>query len=139
MRPDSGGWTTVHTGRIAGLTMLNNVGVHRFDDLTAIEFNMPEEARDGTETLSYSHRLNTAYAPANYKKDLKAITQPLLLAAGTEDESFIAEQYEPVISKYTKVQVELLPGLTHMGVVVNPAIQPVIKEWLDNIGTMKNS
>jgi len=133
MRPNSGGWATPHTIRIAGLTMLNNVGIHWFDHLTAIEFNMPEEARDETETLSYSHRLNTAYAPENYKKDLKAITQPLLVAAGTGDESFIAEQFEPVISQYTKAQVTLLPGLTHMGVVVNPAIRPVFKDWLENI------
>ena len=134
MRPNSGGWATPHTFRIVGLTMLNNVGIHRFDHLTAIEFNMPEKARDGTQTLSYSHRLNTAYAPENYKKDLKAITQPLLVAAGTGDESFIAEQFEPVISQYTKAQVTLLPGLTHMGVVVNPAIRPVFKNWLENIG-----
>jgi len=133
MRSNSGGWAHPHTGRIAGLTMLNNVGIHWFDYLTAIEFNMAEEARDGTETLSYSHRLNTAYAPRNYKKDLGAITQPLLLVAGTADEAFVAEQFEPVISQYTTVEVRLLKDLTHMGVVVNPAIRPVFKEWLEGL------
>ena len=128
IRPKSGGWAYPYTARIAGLTMLNNWGIHRFDYLTAIEFNMPEEARDGTETLSYSHRLNTAYAPRNYKKDLSAITQPLLVVAGTADESNYAEQYEPVISQYTEVQVRLLQGVTHMGVVVGPEVQPVIRE-----------
>ena len=36
--------------RIAGLTMLNNVGIRWFNYLTVIEFNMPKEVRDGTET-----------------------------------------------------------------------------------------
>jgi non-heme chloroperoxidase len=134
IRPNSGGWAHAYTGRIAGLTMLNMMGIHWFDYLTAIEFNMPEEARDGTETLSYSHRLNTAYAPRNYKKDLKAITQPLLVVVGTADDAFIAEQFEPVMSQYTAVQVALLPGVTHMGVVAGPDVQPVLKDWLEDFG-----
>ncbi len=134
IRPNSGGWAHAYTGRIAGLTMLNMMRIHWFDYLTAIEFNMPEEARDGTETLSYSHRLNTAYAPRNYKKDLSAITQPLLVVAGTADDAFIAEQFEPVMSQYTTVRVALLPGVTHMGVVVGPDVQPVLKGWLENFG-----
>ncbi len=131
IRPNSGGWTHAYTGRIAGLTMLNNMGIHWFDHLAAIEFSMPEKARDGTETLSYSYRLNTGYAPRNYKKDFRAITQPLLVVAGTRDEAFIADQFEPVISQYTAVQVKLLPDITHMGVVVGPEIRPVVKDWLE--------
>jgi hypothetical protein len=110
------------------------MGIHWCDSLTAITFNMPEEARDGTETLSYSHRLNTAYAPRNYKKDLSAITQPVLVVAGTADDAFIAEQFEPVMSQYTAVQVTLLSSVTHMGVVVGPDVQPVLKDWLEGFG-----
>jgi non-heme chloroperoxidase len=135
MHANSGGWAHAHFWRIAGLTMLNNVGIHWFDHLTAIEFNMPEEARDGTETLSYSHRLNTAYAPRNYKKDLRAIKQPLLVVVGIADDAFIADQFEPVISQYTTVQVKLLPDLTHMGVVVRPEVRPILKEWLESLGS----
>ena len=134
MRPNFGGFAHPYTKLIAGLSMLNNVGIHRFDYLTAIEFNMLEEARDGTETLSYSHRLNTAYAPRNYKKDLRAITQPLLVVAGTADELFFTVQYEPVISRYTDVQVKLLQGVTHMGVAVGLEVRPVVKEWLEDLG-----
>jgi non-heme chloroperoxidase len=134
IRTNSSGWAQAYTGRIAGLTILNTMRIHFFDYLTVIEFNMPEKARDGTETLSYSHRLNTAYAPRNYKKDLRAITQPLLVVAGTADETNVAEQFEPVMSKYTAVQVELLPGVTHMGVVVGPEVQHVLKDWLEGFG-----
>src|SRR4030042_4961856 len=130
MRANSGEWARPYTQRIIGLTLLNNVGIHRLDYLTAMEFNMPQEVRDGTETLAYSHRLNTSYAPRDYKKDLKAATQPILVVAGTKDEAFIADQFEPVFSSYTNAQVRLLPGVTHMGLVVGPEIRPVVKEWL---------
>jgi alpha-beta hydrolase superfamily lysophospholipase len=132
-RPNSGGWARAYTPRIAGLTMLNNVGIHWFDHLTAIDFNIPEEARDGTETLAYSHRLNTGFAPRNYKKDLAAITQPLLVIAGTDDEGFYGEEYEPVISQYAEARFELLEGVSHMGSVVDPSVRPVVKAWLEDL------
>ena len=133
-RPNSGGFAKPYTGRIIGLVMLNNVGIRWFNYLTVMEFNMPERARDRTETLSYSYRLTAAYAPLDYEKDLSAITQPLLVVAGTKDETMIYCQYEPVISQYTKVQVKLLQGVTHMGLVVCPEVRPIIKEWLKGLG-----
>ncbi|WP_232784154.1 alpha/beta hydrolase [Moritella sp. Urea-trap-13] len=130
MRPNSGGWANPYTGRIVGLSMLNMMGIHWCDSLTAISFYMPKAVRDGTETLAYSHRLNTAYAPRDYKKDLSAITQPVLVVGGCADDAFIAEQFEPVISQYTDVEVSLLPNVTHMGVVVGPQVKAVVKDWL---------
>ncbi len=133
IRKNSGGWAQPYLGRIIGLSMLNNVGIHWFDFLPAISFNMPKEAQNGTETLIYSHRLNTGYAPRDYKKDLKAISQPLMVVAGTADQAYIAAEFEPVISQYTPVVVELLPGVSHMGVVVGPEIRIVIKKWLKSL------
>ena len=48
MRKNAGGWARPYTRRIIGLTMLNNVGVHLFDYLPAISFNMPQVYRDGS-------------------------------------------------------------------------------------------
>jgi hypothetical protein len=67
------------------------------------------------------------------KKDLSAITQPLLVVAGTADEAFIADKFEPVISQYTDVQVRLIEGLTHFGVVLSAEVQPAIREWLQGL------
>lgn len=134
-RPNSGGWACPYTGRIAGLSMLNNLGIHLLDYLPAIEFAMPTEARNGTETLIYSHRLNTSYAPRNYKKDLSAIKQPLLVVAGTADEAFVADQFEPIVTKWSKGEVILLPSVTHMGLIVGPEIEPVVKKWIEELET----
>lgn len=133
VRPDGNGWAIPYTRRIIGLTMLNNVGIHWFNYLPVIKFDMPKEVRDGTETLSYSYRLNTGYAARDYKKALGSIKQPMFVVVGTNDQLFFADKFEPVISQYTEADVRLVDGLTHMGVVVNPAVQPVVKEWLENI------
>ena len=84
---NSGGWASAHMPRIIGLSMLNNVGISWFNYLKVIDFNMPEEYRDGTDTLSYSYRLNTGFAPRNYKKDLSVIKQKVLVVVGKSDES----------------------------------------------------
>jgi pimeloyl-ACP methyl ester carboxylesterase len=133
IRPDGNGWATPYTRRIIGLSMLNTVGIDWFNYLPVIRFALPKEVRDGTETLSYSYRLNTGYAPRDYKKALSSINQPMLVVVGTQDELFFAKKFEPVISQYAEAEVRLLDGLTHMGVVVNPAVQPVVKTWLESI------
>jgi non-heme chloroperoxidase len=130
MRPSSGGWARPYTGRIIGLTLLNNLGIRWFNHLPVIDFNMPQEARDGTETLTYSYRLNTAYAPRNYRKDLTRIFQPLLVVVGKADEAFLPDAFEAAISPFVKAQVTLLENVTHMGVVVGPEVRPVIAKWL---------
>lgn len=133
-RKDAGGWAVPYNGRIAGLSMLNNLGIRTFNHLDVIRFNMPVEARDGTETLAYTFRLNTAYHSENYRKDLAAITQPLLVLIGTEDEAFLPEQYGPTVKKYNPgARVELLPGVNHNGIVVGEDVQPVLAEWLRNL------
>ncbi|MBE7213793.1 lysophospholipase [Shewanella benthica] len=136
-RPNAGGWAKPYTARIIGLSMLNNIGIHRFDYLTSIEFNMPESVRNGTETLVYSYRLNSSFAPRDYTKDISAITQPLLLLAGSADETMFADKYQALISSTLpdndKAEVKVLPGISHMGIVVNPDVRPVIKQWLEGI------
>ncbi|EFK06618.1 conserved hypothetical protein [delta proteobacterium NaphS2] len=133
MRTNSGGWANPYTGRIIGLTLLNNVGIRGLNHLPVIDFNMPKEVRDGSETLTYSYRLNTSYAPSNYKKDLAKIFQPLLVVVGQADEAFLPDRFEPAITPFAKAQVTLLKDVTHMGVVVGPEVRPVIEDWLQRI------
>ena len=134
MKLNAGGWASAHIPRIIGLSMLNNVGISWFNYLKVIDFNMPEEYRDGTETLSYSYRLNTGFAPRNYKKDLSAIKQKVLVIVGKSDESFIVEAFLPEISKYKKdVNVILLDDVTHVGIVMGKEVRPIIKKWITEL------
>ena len=124
------GWATPYTGRIIGLSMLGNVGIHWFDFLQVIEFNLPRAYRDGTETLGYTHRLNTAFAPRDYPRELEAMTQPVKVIVGADDKVFDATQYAPAMSPHTDVDVSVLPGVSHIGVVVGEEIRPVLSAWL---------
>lgn len=132
-RPNSGGWATPYTGRIIGLILLNNVGVTALNGLPAIDFDMPSEFRTGTETLSYTYRLNTGYAPQNYEVALEAIDVPLLLVAGDADEAFFADQYESTVTAYTEADVVILPDVSHMGAVVDEDVQMPVIEWLQKL------
>jgi len=134
MKLDSGGWASAHMPRIVGLSMLNNAKIPWFNYLPVIDFNMPETYRDGTETLSYSFRLNTGYAPSNYKKDFISIKQKVLVLVGKADESFIPENFLPELSKYKEdVEVNLLENTTHMGIVTGDKIRLVLEEWIAGI------
>jgi non-heme chloroperoxidase len=130
-RPNSGGWARPRVGRIVVASLLNGFGIHALDATTVIEFAMPEEARDGTETLAYSHRLNTGFAPRDYAKELAAIDVPLLLLVGSDDEAFVADAYAPTISKSAPAaDVRVLPGVSHMGVAVGSGSAEAIAGWL---------
>lgn len=130
IRPGSGGWAYAHLPRIIGLSMLNNIGIRFMNSLDVIDFNMPEAYRDGTETLSYSHRLNTGFAPRNYKKDLAQMRGEMLVLVGTGDESNNAAAYPPTFTRYRPdTEVRLLEGVTHMGLVVGDDIQPILREF----------
>jgi len=134
MKSKSGGWAYAHMQRIAGLSMLNNVGITWFNHLPVIDFNMPKEYRDGTETLSYSFRLNTGYAPRNYKKDFAKMSNKALVAIGTADESFDSTKFMPEISKYKEdIEVVEIEGLTHMGIVMGNEIRDIIKTWIESL------
>ncbi len=135
VRPNSGGWARPYTARIIGLSMLQRLGIDRLSHLPAIAFDMPEPYRDGTETLTYSYRLMIGFAPRDYRQDLAAITQPTLLLVGSEDEAFVAEQFQPTLAPLVEAKIEVLPGLSHMGVVVSEDVRPVVDAWLRQLLT----
>ena len=92
---------------------------------------MPKKYRDGTETLTYSYRLNTGYAPKNYKRDFKSMNQKVLLLVGSNDEANIPHEYEPTVSQYKKdAIVKIIDNVSHMGLVMGEEVRPVIKEWI---------
>lgn len=136
-KPNSGNWAAPLTRRIAGLSMLNKLGIHALNYLKVIEFNMPHSVLDGpygdSATTAYSYRLNTSFAPrSNYARDLNALTKPFLLLAGNADESFYADQYEHVISKHsTRGTYVLLENVGHIDLLSNKESHENIATWLN--------
>lgn len=137
-RQNSGGWAVPNSRRIAGLTMLNNIGIRWFNGLTVIQFNMPQSVLDSelgqSATTAYSYRLNTAFAPrSRYERDMAELKRPFLLIAGLEDEAFIAEQYEPTMQQHTSSGTYvLLPDLGHIDLLTAPELAQQISGWLQD-------
>ncbi len=137
-RVQVGGWARALTRRIIGLSMLNMVGIRALNHLKVIEFNTPQAVLDGPygdlATLSYSYRLNTSYAPRmDYTSDIAALP-PFLLIVGAEDEAFVADQYEPVMSEVTnKGRYLRVPDTNHLGVVDASATAAAISEFLNDL------
>ena len=121
-RDAGGGWAHPLVRRIIGLTMLNAVGITAFNDMTVIQFNFPGSVLDspqgGTATKAYSYRLNASFNPReNYLSDISHLPE-FLVIAGIDDDVFLAEQFEPVMSGASqRGTYELLPAADHIGIL----------------------
>jgi alpha-beta hydrolase superfamily lysophospholipase len=132
---DAGGWSVLHTRRLFGLLALNALGIHGFDGLPIIAFNKPAQSWDGTETLSYSYRLNVSYHPRyDYAADIRAMVgKPLLLLVGADDEAVDGEALRTLFSADANGEawaVEVLPGVDHFGVFAAESSLARIGDWL---------
>ncbi len=135
VRENSGGWVTALTRRLIGLSMLNSIGITAFNDRTVLQFNFPRSVLEGSEgktaTRQYSYRLNTSFAPRDaYLEDIAELPE-FLLIAGTEDDAFYAEEFEPVMASANgKGQYLILPGVDHLGLINNKEAMRAIFSYL---------
>lgn len=135
-RPNAGGWAHLLTRRLIGLSMLNNAHITALNHLIVMQFSMPQQVLDGplghTVTLAYSHRLNQSFAPRDaYEQDIKALPN-FILIAGTKDEAFFADQYQPLMQEITdKGAYHLVEGVNHLDIVNAPETQRHITDFLE--------
>jgi alpha-beta hydrolase superfamily lysophospholipase len=128
----SGGWAVLHWKRLYGLIALNAVGIHGFNGLPIVAFNKPPQFWDGTETLSYSYRLNASYHPrVNYHADIRALSERTLVMVGENDESIDPEALRALLAAdAANAAIMVLPGTNHFGVFSDPAAIAAAAEWL---------
>ena len=121
-RPASGGWVSVGIPRIVGITLMNRIGIHRFDDLPVINFALSEKAR-AMLTPHYSYALTVNFGPhRDYAADITGVRRPCALIAGADDEVFHAYQFEPLLRAQGRDwPVTILPGIAHIPLTLNPA------------------
>lgn len=141
-RQNSGGWARPLTRRIIGHGMLNMLGITALNGLTVIQFKMPEAVLNGplggSVTDRYSYRLNTAFAPrSDYLADLGRLPRFLLLA-GTADEAFRADEYQPLIAPVNDKGLYVLPkGVTHLDIVDAPETAAAMGRFLSRMNNGK--
>lgn len=126
----SGGWAHISLPRIIGLSMLNTAGIHARDHLETISFNLPEEYRNGTETLGYSWRLMTNFnLHDDFKADLTALPQTAMTLVGRDDEAMNAEAFPYLFNEIGK-PVEVIDGADHFSLILDQSVFERIDAWL---------
>jgi pimeloyl-ACP methyl ester carboxylesterase len=128
----AGGWANLHWRRLYGLLALNAVGIHGFDGMSVVEFNKPAKYWDGTETLSYSYRLNASYHPRfDYAADIAALGGNTLVLVGANDQAIDPDALRAELAKSdAAAQVAVLPDVNHFGIFSDKASLARIVDWL---------
>ncbi len=115
----------IHIQRIIGLNMYHSIGIHKYDNLPILFFNLPKEMGFN----KYSYRASASMAPDDYKAGLKAVKKPLLVVVGSKEEVFVAGEFEPAVTKNSKGKVIVVDGATHNGVRHNAKAMDEVKKW----------
>ena len=128
-RPNSGGWASADIPRILGLLALRTVGITCCEALPVLAFAVPPNSEKNL-VPAYSDRLMRNFAThRDFRSDLAAATKPLTIISGTDDELMLADKYaEAVRGVAPSVDVRLIDGVNHMGIVSNPAAVSIIAD-----------
>ena len=133
-RPGDGGGTSVGVPRIMALSVLNNVGLHRWNRLPVVRFALTDEAR-ATLTPEYSYSLALNFQPhADYLADLRDMYLPCQVVVGADDDVFRADRFADVFRQAGKnVPVTVVPGVDHAHLTLSPAALSAAVQAVGNL------
>jgi pimeloyl-ACP methyl ester carboxylesterase len=127
-RPHSGGWANADIPRVLALTALRKLGIDCCSQLPVLAFAV----RPNLEKIlvsTYSDRLMRNFATRGYRLDLASVTHPMTIFAGAEDELIMSDKYaETVQALKPSVDIKMIDGINHMGMVTNPKAVNAIAE-----------
>jgi alpha-beta hydrolase superfamily lysophospholipase len=128
-RPGSGGWARADIPRIIGLLALRNLGITCCEALPVLALAVPPNS-EKTLVSTYTDRLMRNFAVrGDFRRDLAAATKPLTIISGADDEVMFSEKYaEAVRGAKVAVDVRVLDGINHMGIVAAPKAISLIAE-----------
>ena len=113
-------WASPSVGRIIGLTMLNQWGVHIWDGLPVLAFPVPANIDATTNTYSWRMYKNLG-ADDDYLADIRRTVRPMRAFVGGSDELLDAEKLKTELqSQRSNVPVSIIPGLGHSDMVTRP-------------------
>jgi alpha-beta hydrolase superfamily lysophospholipase len=114
---DSGGWASADVPRLLALAALRRVGIECCEELQTLAFAVPPNS-ENILVPAYSYRLMRNFSTRGYKDDLAAVTRPLTLISGADDELMLADNYAAAVHAVApSVDVKLIQGANHMGLV----------------------
>jgi alpha-beta hydrolase superfamily lysophospholipase len=134
-RPNSGGWANADIPRILGLLALRAIGLNCCDALPTLAFAVPPNSEQ-VLVPTYSDRLMRNFGNhPDFGADLAATTRPLSIIAGADDELMLADKYAEAVRGITPpVDVKLIEGVNHMGIVSDPKAISIIADEVAKSG-----
>jgi alpha-beta hydrolase superfamily lysophospholipase len=135
-RPNSGGWAKADIPRIIGLTALRGIGVNCCEALPVLAFAVPPSSEKNL-VGTYSDRLMRNFAVSrDFRRDLATASGPVTIISGADDELMFADKYADAVREArTPVDVKLIEGINHMGIVSVPRAVSAIAEDVATRGT----
>jgi len=131
-RPGSGGWASADIPRFFGLTALRKLGIDCCESLPTLAFAVPVNSAKILNP-TYSFRLMRNFATRGYQMDLAAAHHPITLISGAADELMQADKYaDAVHAAAPSVQVKLIDGVDHMGIVGNAQGVAAVADYVAN-------
>ena len=119
-------WAKPFIPRIIALRLLNRVGIHALNHLTALAFAIDPRRAD-LLTSHYSFTLMRAFGTSDYAADLRNAALPISVLVGEKDEVFPADKFAPTIHAIRKeIPVTIVPALSHIELTTDPRAVPAI-------------
>ncbi|WP_027520415.1 alpha/beta hydrolase [Bradyrhizobium sp. WSM1417] len=127
-KPHSGGWANADLPRLFALAALRKLGIDCCSQLPVLALAVPATSAKYLVS-TYSERLMRNFATRGYRVDLPATTRPVTIFGGAEDEMMISDKYAEVVQAIKpSVDVKIIDGINHMGIVTNPKAISVIAD-----------
>jgi alpha-beta hydrolase superfamily lysophospholipase len=131
-RPQSGGWASADIPRFLALGVLRKLGIECCEALPTLAFAVPPDSAN-ILAATYSYRLMRNFATRGYRTDLSGLTRPMTLIAGADDELMLSDRYADAVHAVAPdVEVKLIDGVNHMGVV---SVPKAVNEIADYVAT----
>jgi alpha-beta hydrolase superfamily lysophospholipase len=118
-------YSQLNVPRLIGLIMLNNVGITGLNHLDTLFFNLTDEV---THTYSFGATVNTS--STKYAEALTAVDAPMLVVVGSNDEAFVAGEFETAVTAHSSGEVHVIDGENHNSIVESAAAMAIIEGWL---------
>ncbi|WP_275194897.1 alpha/beta hydrolase [Bradyrhizobium sp. CSA207] len=127
-KPHSGGWANADLPRLFALAALRKLGIDCCAQLPVLALAVPANSAKYLVS-TYSDRLMRNFATRGYRLDLAATTRPITIFGGAEDEMMISDKYAGAVQPIKpSVDVKIIDGINHMGIVTSPKAIFVIAE-----------
>jgi alpha-beta hydrolase superfamily lysophospholipase len=126
----SAGWARPDLPKILMLSGLNRLGVTAFNGERVIAFNLPPDTAGLGLTRGWSYRMADNFGPHGqmqlfgepaYRCDAARAAAPVTVVAGSADALFYADRYAEAFQGLARPpNVQIAPGVSHMGAVSDP-------------------